>query len=312
MAAVVCGSRRPHATAVSLALLLAVLAALCQGGSLRGGQGVSGHLMQVRLGEAELPQDAAEDGEGLLDDGNQARERTLDEDHAHVARIQRVGRRIDANNDMKLSFDELHQFAQAIRTKEWWDQTSIIQARADQDGDGLVSLEELRAKNLYSSSNPRHQLVRFGAADADGDGALSKEEMHAFLHPELGGKVLQVEVAHLLDRWDAGGDAALDFQEFARMCQAQRDDFDHEGGLEDFGLHDADGNGLLSSEEVGHLLQGHRQLSDSIGKVVGLVDGDGDGHIHVDHEVPHHLGNLLDSEFVEDFFFHRHAVHHEL
>lgn len=275
-----------------------------------------GELLQEELEDHEDYRSHEEEED--LDASGNDRERTTETDLEDIATLQRVGRRIDANNDTLLSADELHQFAQAVRSRQWWDQTSIVHEAIDKDGDGVVSLEDLRASEIeVYRAHPERQAQRFSAADGDGDGLLDRSEMHAFLHPELGGKVLEVEVAFQLARLDKNGDGALDFGEFKRIAgeQSERAKEDLEDELEDFKLHDVDADGQLSANELLDLLKGHGQLTHQIGKVLNSVDRDGDGHIHVDSEVPHSLEHLLDSEFVEDFFFHEHAEsiqHHEL
>merc|ERR1719262_1556230 len=96
----------------------------------------------------------------------------------------------------------------------------------------------------------------------------------------------------------------MSLAEFHAMGASSGDDFNEQSNNEDFRLHDFDGNGRLNREEFGRLLQGHELLADSIEKVIEAADSDGDGHLHLEHEVPHRLEDLLDSEFVEDFFFH--------
>lgn len=272
------------------------------------------------LGEDALDDAADNNAEDLLDADNDAAEdsmlaRAAEDDREDIAMLQRVGRRIDANNDTKLSSEELKDFAEALRSKQWWDQTYAVHSASDLDANGGVTLEELRSSNAVHKDLPEHQAARFHAADVDGDGALSRQEMHAFLHPELGGRVLEVEVLHQYSIWDVNADGTLDFKEFRAMGESHGEDFSEEVGKEDFSLHDDDNDGKLSVKEFGKLLQGHELLLDSIEKAIGSADSDGDGHIHVDHEVPHRLGDLLQSEFIEDFFFHTYAEehhHHEL
>lgn len=254
------------------------------------------------------PDDAQTEGQ---EDHDDAGSRTAQDDAEHIETLKRIGRRIDANDDDHLSAEELHQFAKTLRQKQSLTRTSATFATADSNSDGAVSLEEIRANNIdVYVDQPEHQAARFDASDANGDRVLSKDEMHSFLHPEVDRNVLQVEAAYQFSHLDADGNAALDFNEFAKM--GHEDDFHYEDCVEDFKLHDKDGDHHLSAPEFERLLQGHDLLQISIKKLTDSVDTNGDGHIHVEHEVPHQLETLLDSEFVEDYFYHEHAEHEEL
>lgn len=263
---------------------------------------------------AEEHEDAHEEGEEEHEeeeDHEEISDRTAQDDAEHIETLKRIGRRIDTNNDDLLSADELHQFAKALRQKQALDKTAATFSTADSNGDGAVSLEEIRTNSIdVYTDRPDHQAARFGASDSNGDGLLSKDEMHTFLHPEVGGEVLKVEAAFQFSHLDTNGDALLDFDEFAKM--GHEEDFQYEDCLEDFKLHDVNEDHFLSGVEFERLLQGHDLLHLSIKKLTDSVDTNGDGHIHVDDEVPHQLDTLLDSEFVEDYFYHQHAEHHEL
>lgn len=282
---------------------------------------------------AEIPEDAPESGhneshedehvdehDGAHEEGDEeheeeeeheeSSERTPQDDAEHIETLKRIGRRIDTNNDDMISADELHQFAKALRQKQSSDKTTATFEMADSNGDGAVSLEEIRTNSIdVYVDKPDHQAARFEASDSNGDGVLSKDEMNAFLHPEVGGEVLKVEAAFQFSHLDVNGDAQLDFDEFAKM--GHEEDFQYEDCLEDFKLHDANEDHYLSRSEFERLLQGHDLLQLSIKKLTASVDTNGDGHIHVDDEVPHQLDTLLDSEFVEDYFYHQHAEHHD-
>jgi len=252
----------------------------------------------------------AQEGHEEEDEHEEGVTRTPQDDAEHIETLKRIGRRIDTNNDDLLSAEELHQFAKVLRQKQSLEKTSAILASADSDGDGAVSLAELRSANVdVYVDRPEHQAARFAASDSNEDGLLSAEEMHAFLHPEVNGKVLQVEAAYQFSLLDENKDARLDFDEFAKM--GHEDDFHYEDCVEDFKLHDEDKDHFLSALEFEKVLQGHDLLQLSIKKLTDSVDTNGDGHIHVEHEVPHQLETLLDSEFVEDYFYHQHAEHHD-
>jgi len=229
-----------------------------------------------------------------------------------VARLQHVARAMDTNNDTQLSIEEMQQFALAVKEKQRWTETSAAFNSVDTDGSGSVDLREMQALAFNSSWDQAvHQERRFHAADADADGQLSISEFHAFLHPETNERVFSVERDYQFAIFDADGSGRVDFQEFCKASQSHGDDdFHEEAALEDFELHDADADRHLSFDEFGRLLKGHDLLTDSIMKAVEAGDSNGDGHIHVDIELPSRLQHLLQSEFVEDFFLHEHARSH--
>jgi len=227
-------------------------------------------------------------------------------------RLQRVGRLMDRDGDARLSMEEMRHFAHSLRARQRWNETSQAFFRLDADSSGGIDEQELAISKISPSGaegeTRRHQERRFRAADFDGSGSLSVAELLAFAHPEVDDRVFAVEREYQFRLFDADGSGAVDFEEFCREAKKQsQDDFEESAALEDFRLHDADHDGRLSEEELGDLLRGHELLEDNIRKALNAADGDGDGHLHLEDELPGSLHHLLESEFVEDFFLHEHA-----
>jgi Ca2+-binding EF-hand superfamily protein len=77
----------------------------------------------------------------------------------------------DANADGQVSAEELAAKQVADMTARAADMATKMIERMDDDGDGLLSAEEM-------AQGPRAPTM-FERADADGDGAISKEEVEA-------------------------------------------------------------------------------------------------------------------------------------
>lgn len=273
---------------------------------------MSGDFEDTLDGNKQFESDTAE---GNGEDDQDEEEQLSDEGEGHVERLKRVGTLADANNDTRLSAQELRQFAEGLRERKRWEHTDAALSNLDADGDGTISQDELSARlkavggNSGIASEEGIEARRFAAADQDADGVLNRDEFHSFAHPELGGEVLRVEAAYQFERFDQDKNRRISFEEFKREAGAETDeDFSEDSVREDFDIHDADGSGTLDLHEFERLIEGHKLLTQSIEKAIGAADMDGDGHIHVHHEVPQNVENLLDSEFIEDFFFHEYTA----
>lgn len=231
------------------------------------------------------------------------------EDESDLERIMRIARLADTNNDAMLSTDELRAFAEGVRKRHRTEQTSDLLKVSDKDASGYVTLDELPQD--VSLAIAAHQEARFEAADANRDGRLGPEEFHSYSHPATDGDVIDVERAHHMWTFDVDRNGFVDFEEFRREGLAHDSEgFSETVARSDFNLHDHNGDGKLCEKEFEHLLLGHSLLRDSIEQTIASVDKDGDGHIHLEHEVPTGLAGLLDSEFIEDYFFHElHDLH---
>jgi len=227
----------------------------------------------------------------------------------NASRLQEIGRLIDSNNDTLLSNEELREFACGLEERQRKQQTSTIMRHVDRDGSANVSLAEIQAAAPNATADARqHQANRFAAADADASGQLDLSEFHAYVHPEVDPRVFAVEKDHQFGMYDADLSGFIDSKEFLKQSHATNEaDFDEQAASEDFELHDTDHDGQLSFEEFGRLLAGHDLLTDNIAKLMEAGDHDGDGHIHLDQELPSRLHHLMDCEFVEDFFMHKDA-----
>jgi len=218
----------------------------------------------------------------------------------HVQHLTRIGKLADSNHDNLLSHEELWDFAEKIKNQKRWDRTKFSFDQLDGNGDGSISHDELGDQLMMGKSSDVH---RFKAADFDNDGSLNETELHFFSHPEVHSDVLQVEAEHLFKKFDEDKDGFVSFFEYVRDEEAE-ESFDLSSAWEDFSIYDADGSQDLGIGEFTSLLAGHDLLSSNIDKAIAAADSDGDGHIDLHKEVPNALHGLLNTEFIEDFFYH--------
>jgi len=137
--------------------------------------------------------------------------------------------RIDKDSDGVLSKAELKQMAKDMRRRGGWKNrpADALFRRMDKDGDKRISAEEWTM---------RPEL--FARFDADGDGFIVASEVM----PKSGRRRARYDVgsgkdsAAFLQRYDKNGDGSIDKKEFK-----------HERRFKEI---DADGNGVLSREEV--------------------------------------------------------------
>jgi len=224
-----------------------------------------------------------------------------------VEHLTRIGELADANNDGLLSHDELLGFAEKLQSRKRWSHTRKSLDRLDGDADGSIA----RAQLVDEDSRPHSaDALRFSAADLDKDGSLNETELHFFSHPEAHQDVLQVEADYQFRKLDLDKDGFVSFAEYKHKEEHEKG-FDLASAWEDFSIHDADGSNDLSLEEFSRVLSGSDLLSSHIAQTIAAADSDGDGHIHLREEVPSALHGLLNSEFIEDYFYHEH-LHDEL
>lgn len=141
---------------------------------------------------------------------------------------------------------------------------AAAQPRLDTDGDGAVSLDELRA------ARPQVSAERFDAADADGNGVLSADELRAMRGYRRPGR-------RALERLDADGDGSISLPEI----QAVRPDVSPDA----FNRADADGNGYLSPVEMRAMRRDRNsQRAPRQGRrgPPAELDTDGDGAVSLD------------------------------
>lgn len=246
--------------------------------------------------ENENVEDGRDEDEGADDFAD-----TLD----HLTRISRI---VDTDSDGTLSSQELVAFANRVRSKQRWDHTRSALAALDSDGDGQVAHAEVQ--NRVATPAKSSDNKRFAAADWNGDGLLNETEFHAFAYPVSHDTVLKVETMHHFEIFDKDRDNRISFAEFIKDNQ-HSEDFSHEAAHEDYHLHDIDGSGDLDTDEFERLLAGHDLLEDSVVKAISAVDNDGDGQISISEEVPYGIRGLLDSEYIEDFFYHEYVSGHQ-
>lgn len=122
---------------------------------------------------------------------------------------------------------------------------------ADADGDGFVSLDEMKA--AHSARIEEH----FAKADTNGDGLLSEEERQTAREARRDNR--QAKRKHrrkmrspekVVERLDADGSGSISLDEFQNSRRGP--------DAEEFTAADTNGNGELDADELGAMMAAHR------------------------------------------------------
>jgi len=133
----------------------------------------------------------------------------MDEDD--LEKLQKTFKTLDTNGDGSITVTELSRAIKDCRPE----QVSQILAKADLDGDGTLSYQELLLTSVHRKIlNKEERLWQaFCRIDADGNGVISKEELESCLGKD---KDLAKEI---LSKVDIDGDGLIDYEEFLAMWE---------------------------------------------------------------------------------------------
>ncbi|KAK3040003.1 hypothetical protein RJ639_027193 [Escallonia herrerae] len=170
-----------------------------------------------------------------------------------------------------------------------WFQPFFVKVRSHGD-EG----EEKKVKSKSSSSSSSFSFRKntaelksvFATFDKNGDGYITKQELKESLR-NIGAATTEQEVEDMVERVDANGDGLIDFDEFSELFEGVASQEEGEGDMrEAFGVFDGDGDGLITVEELGLVLDSlgfkeGKRLEDCK-EMIKQVDLDGDGMVSFD------------------------------
>ena len=127
----------------------------------------------------------------------------------------------------------------------------------------------------------------FSVFDKNGDGAITREELGTVMR-SLGQNPTEADLQDIINEVDADRDGTINFREFLTMMGLKMDEANREAELQEaFRLFDKDSNGLISAEELRHVMKnlGENLTDGDIGEMMREADTDGDGQINYDEFV---------------------------
>ena len=115
--------------------------------------------------------------------------------------------------------------------------------------------------------------------DKDGDGTINTKELGTCMR-SLGKNPTEEELQDMINEVDVDGNGSLDFFEFLMLMtnhlSSSEDDI-----KEAFRVFDADGNGMISAEELKSMLlsTGEETNEEEIEEMIRSIDADDDGQV---------------------------------
>jgi Ca2+-binding EF-hand superfamily protein len=244
--------------------------------------------------------------------------------------IRVLHKRFDANNDGKVSLNEILDFSKQARkdinAKRSKDEFSLM----DENKDGKISVDEMTAFSFGAPLPDEVEMpapsgaeaeeekrieklkavekLKFKAADKDGDGFLTEDEALGVLYPEHHDEVLHVQTHHELKDRDKDGDGMLTYDEFWETDSEEPVDADSpETDLikqqkEEFKMLDVDGSGKIDIEEYKKWQSGDFQITDAMKHLMVLADEDNDGYVtaaELDDARPSIANTMATGEFMQ-------------
>jgi calmodulin len=132
----------------------------------------------------------------------------------------------------------------------------------------------------------RHREL-FSLFDRDGDGSITINELRTVMHA-LGQNPTEAELQGMLNAVDADGNGVIDFPEFLIMMTRRTSGTHSEEEIREvFSAFDKDGNGFISAAELRHVMAnlGEVLTDEEVEEMIREVDIDGDGQINYEEFV---------------------------
>lgn len=143
----------------------------------------------------------------------------------------------------------------------------------------MTSVHQIQAKMGWSDEQVDEFKQAFYSFDQDGEGSIGREELGDLLEA-LGENLSPVEVDEMLAQVDEDGSGQIDFEEFLGMMQRKMSNDELEQEIRDsFSLLDKDGSGLISADELKHVVTDFcGKLTDTeVNDLLSEADITGDG-----------------------------------
>lgn len=119
----------------------------------------------------------------------------------------------DVNKDGSISCDELLPLMESLGLKTGRKHVEAFLKSVDTDNSGTIDFGEFL--NVIATRMKLEPIRKmFQSMDKDGDGYLTLAELRAGLH-ELNENVTEADVAKFIDDTDSNGDGRVDYNEFA-------------------------------------------------------------------------------------------------
>lgn len=278
---------------VTKAVILVVLAIEVHSGAFEEWHITSQHLQKLHTLVDENLDGKVTEGELL------AHSSEVDLEHAMRYTLE-VWQEIDLNQDGWLDIAEYRQYCQTEPPNQtlkangsYCQDEQCYDATTDQftQADKLLVWEQ--------------ELKKFLALDQDKDGTLSPETTAALLFPFIHEQLVLIDVNSKVVHQDRNGDGQLSQNEF--LSQAGIADF--EDAVAEFLELDRDGDGQLSHAELAQFESGRFHARKAMGDFIVLADADGDGGLtlqEMGHLVQRFVGTAV-QPYLELF-----TEHHKL
>jgi calmodulin len=127
----------------------------------------------------------------------------------------------------------------------------------------------------------------FEIFDKDKDGFITIKELHEIMK-NLGQNPTEAELQDMINEVDIDGNGNIDFKEFlGLMARKMRDTDTEEELIEAFKVFDRDSNGLISGQELKHVMisLGEKITDEEVEEMIREADIDGDGYINYEEFV---------------------------
>ncbi|GER48636.1 calcium binding protein [Striga asiatica] len=144
----------------------------------------------------------------------------------NMVEVRKVFERFDANNDGKISADELRGVLTALGSDTSPEEVARMMQEIDTDKDGHINLQEFAAF-CSGDADPHRSAEKelreaFELYDQDHDGRISAAELHKIL-TRLGERCSEQDCAGMIKSVDSDGDGYVCFEEFKKMMSNNKD-----------------------------------------------------------------------------------------